>query len=309
LSGVLATFALKFLMGWAPTFLMLIIQQFMTLKSGAWAQLKLQNRYFMFQVVFVLVIVTVGVSLQRTLESIINRPKDIVGLLAKSLPDSANFYLNYVLLGCFTAAMELLRYPQLFYYLWNTRIAGMDAEPARQCEGSLFSMTEDQACYGMGSRFGKVALIMTLTVVFSTVMPIICLFGFIFFFLNNIIYGYLLVFAETKKPDLGGAFWIVAMRHILFALCLFVALMFGVLGSESSVSRYPAAAVTPVVLVLFLAWRRINQFSWEVLPFESLADMDHDFNKRKSITGAINWDRPCYIQSECRERRRGLEDL
>merc|ERR1719506_67108 len=135
----------------------------------------------------------------------------------------------------------------------------------------------------MGARFGRVALIMTLAIVFSTVMPLITLFASIYFYFCNVFYGYLLVFAETKKADLGGEFWIVSLRHILFALVLYVALMMGIMSSQGRSGRWPAVATAPVLLVLFLVWRRLGQFSWEILPFETLADMDHEFTKRKSI--------------------------
>lgn len=302
LHGVLATFALKFLMSWLPTILMTIIREFWTLKAGAWAQLKLQSRLFIFQVTFVLFITTVGVSLQRSLTRIIHNPKEVVSLLAETLPEASHFYLNYVLLAWFTVAMELLRYFQCAQYLWYTLVSGMSSEKAREA-----GEPEDQDSFGLGARFGKVALIMTLALVFSTVMPLITLFAFIYFFLCNICYAYLLVFAETRKPDLGGAFWIVSLRHILFALIVYVTLMVGILSSTSadasgrSPGRYPAVAIAPVFLVLFLAWRRLGQLNWEILPFETLADTDHEHGKTRSIWAGI------YMQPECRNTDQDLD--
>lgn len=309
LQGVLATFALNFLMSWLPTIFMVIIRQFWTLKSGAWAQLKLQNRFFIFQVTFVIFITTLGISVQHTLTDIVEKPSRILVLLAEKLPQASHFYLNYVLLGWFTVAMELLRAVQIVKYVFYTRCSHMDAERAREV-----SEPEDQDSCGMGARFGRVALIMTLAIVFSTVMPLITLFAAIYFYFCNVFYGYLLVFAETKKADLGGEFWIVSLRHILFALVLYVALMMGIMSSQGRSGRWPAVATAPVLLVLFLVWRRLGQFSWEILPFETLADMDHEFTKRKSIalpykglTG--DSDTNVYVQPECQNFDNDISSL
>merc|ERR1719491_159529 len=134
---------------------------------------------------------------------------------------------------------------------------------------------------------------MTLTMVFISVMPVISIVGAMFFFLCNIAYRYLFVFAETKKPDLGGAFWIVALRHIIFALTLYVTLVVGILSLQRP-GRYPASATVPLYFVLFLAYRRLGQFNWEILPFESLADLD----KQKSAVACLD---ERYFQPECCE--------
>jgi len=299
LQGLLATFALKFLMSMLPTVLMFIICRLQYLRSGRSAQLRLQKRYFAFQITFVLFVVTVGQSLSRTLEVIRQHPDKIFEMLASSLPDASHFYLNYVLLGWFTVAMELLRAYQCASFVFCTKCWKMSIEEAR-----AMGEPEDQDGSGQGARFAKLALIMTLSIVFSTVTPFIALTGLVYFTIAIMCYRYLFLFAETKKPDLGGIFWLVALDHIFFALCLFAALMIGILNLNKD-GRYAGLAVAPVFLVLYLAYRRLGEFNWETLPFEEIAKicdkhMDEK-DKRSTRTGGIQDDSSGeYIQSECR---------
>jgi len=282
-------------MAYLPLMLMLLIRQFMTLKSGGWAQLKLQNRYFIFLVVYVVFITTIGVSIQRTIGEIIAHPGNIIPLLAASLPSASHFYLNYVLIGWFTVAVEMLRWWQCAVYLVYKHCFHLDEETAR-----AMGEPEDQDGQGMGSRWAKVALIVVLAIVFSSIMPLITFFALVFFLLCNTFFGYLLVYAETKKPDMGGAFWIVSLKHTLFALVLYVALMVGMLSAQGKAAKYPSALASSMFVVLFFAWQRLGQYNWEILPFENIAEWDHGETKRKSIFGANAMQKGEYIQPECR---------
>ena len=40
-------------------------------------------------------------------------------------------------------------------------------------------------------------------------------FTWVYFFLAQFVYGYLLLFCESKKPDTGGIFWVQAGGHLL----------------------------------------------------------------------------------------------
>merc|ERR1719387_2184624 len=94
--GILASAALSLFMSFLPTIFMLIFDNFFQLKAGRWAQHKLQNWYFWFQVIFVLLVTTLGNSLFDTMLSLVNHPTLIFELLAHRLPLATHFYLNYL---------------------------------------------------------------------------------------------------------------------------------------------------------------------------------------------------------------------
>jgi len=76
------------------------------------------------------------------------------------------------------------------------------------------SEPEDQDYYGMGSRSARFTINMVIGVVYGTLCPPMTILVFVNFYTCRFVYGYLIVFQETKKPDLGGAFWVSSLKHM-----------------------------------------------------------------------------------------------
>merc|ERR1719191_1542724 len=103
--------------------------------------------------------------------------------------------------------MNLTRYVQIIKYrifstMYETEDALKMAEP------------EDQDYYGMGSRSARFTINMLIAIIFGTLCPWMSLLTGINFFLCRVYYGYLMGFAENKKADLGGAFWVQKLRNL-----------------------------------------------------------------------------------------------
>merc|ERR1719327_615537 len=143
--GLVNALALQVLMGFVPTFFNIIFSNFFCIKSGNSLQHKIQEWYFYFQVVFVLLVTAIGSSLLDTLEELAEDPTSIVYLLASTLPLASHFYLNYLPLQWVTHAQNMLRTSNLFkYHMWS-RLLGTPI-------GITKGEPEDQDYYGLGSR-------------------------------------------------------------------------------------------------------------------------------------------------------------
>merc|ERR1719230_253512 len=116
LEGICSTLALQMFMGILPTILLIIIQQFFASTSGAMAQFHMQSCLFAFNMLFVVLVTTIGRSLFLTAQSLAESPDSFFDLLALALPTSSHFYLQYVILGWFGVALEQLRLSNLFKY-------------------------------------------------------------------------------------------------------------------------------------------------------------------------------------------------
>jgi len=68
--GLVNALALQLLIAFIPTFLVLIFSNFFVLKSGNSLQHKIQEWYFYFQIIFVLLVTAVGSSLLDTLQAL-----------------------------------------------------------------------------------------------------------------------------------------------------------------------------------------------------------------------------------------------
>eukprot|EP00747_Dinoflagellata_sp_TGD_P136968 gnl/TRDRNA2_/TRDRNA2_175612_c0_seq1.p1 gnl/TRDRNA2_/TRDRNA2_175612_c0~~gnl/TRDRNA2_/TRDRNA2_175612_c0_seq1.p1 ORF type:complete len:976 (+),score=209.99 gnl/TRDRNA2_/TRDRNA2_175612_c0_seq1:179-2929(+) len=290
LEGVLSSAALLVMMSILPTLLMLIFKHFFTLKANAWAQHRLQAWYFWFLLFFVVLVTAIGSSLAGTFEQLAESPMKIFDLLAHSLPLATHFYLNYLVLQWGTHALNLLRYVPLFKYLafskvWNADIAKEMAEP------------EDQAFYGIGSRSAQLNNAMIMTVIFCSLCPFMTVVAFINFGIARLVYGYLMIYAETRKPDLGGVFWVSALKNLQGCLLIYIMLMIGVNhrnGKPIGDSGFGPGWLTAMILpYYFYAFYRFSRLRFEQLPFEEAveAGKKEDKQRRKAT-------RDTYMQPE-----------
>jgi hypothetical protein len=281
--GLAPTLGLQIMVAFLPTILLLIFRSFFILKADAWSQTRLQKWYFWFQIVFVILITAIGDSVVEFTTTIFTDPIAVFGMLAETMPHATHFYMNFLVLQWTTHAMNLLRYVPLskflgFRNLFEEEEARAKAEP------------EDQDYYGLGSRSARFTINMVIGIVYSTLSPTVALLAWMNFFCCRLFYGYLIPFAETKKPDLGGVFWVTKLEHVFIGNCIYCVLMTGVLFGRAP-QPYPGMAVAPTIFyVLWSLGRFKDAFSWENLPFEVVAD-DSQQVKKREIQGE-------YIQPE-----------
>eukprot|EP00928_Gymnodinium_smaydae_P078981 TRINITY_DN63019_c0_g1_i1.p1 TRINITY_DN63019_c0_g1~~TRINITY_DN63019_c0_g1_i1.p1 ORF type:complete len:933 (-),score=229.92 TRINITY_DN63019_c0_g1_i1:79-2877(-) len=269
LEGVLSTLVLKLFMGLLPTLFLMIFREFFSIESGAMAQYHMQHWFYAFNIFFIVLVTAVGRSLLATAETVARDPGELFELLALSLPTASHFYLQYVVLGWFSVALEQLRTSNLFKYMafrvfYSPEQAKEKSEP------------EADTTYGMGSRFARASTYSAIMLVFCTCSPLICLLTLVYFWVGGITYTYLLCFAETRKPDLGGLFWVQALRQMFVGLLLFVLLMVGVLEERAATVK-PGLFAAGSLVLLYWGWLRLNSFNWRerTLPEEVKDDL-HD---------------------------------
>merc|ERR1719171_2023061 len=134
------------------------------------------------------------------------------------------------------------------------------------------SEPEDQDYYGIGSRSCRMTINACIGIVYGTLSPPINLLTFIEFLICRVIYGYLLPFAETKKPDLGGVFWVQQLRHLFFGNIIYCIVMVGVLLGRATTNG-PAIIAAPSLFYVVWSMRRFERaYLWEKLPMKELME-------------------------------------
>lgn len=263
--GLAPTIGLQLMVAFLPTFLLLIFRTCFTLRASAFAQHKLQIWYFWFQIVFVVLATAVGQNVRGFTQTLLEKPFAIFGVMAKTMPYATHFYMNFLVLAWATHAMGMMRYVPLTKFkvalkIWDEEGAKQVAEP------------EDQDYYGMGGRSARWAIFMTIGIVYGTLSPPIYLLCFFNFGISRVAYGYLMVFAEMKKPDLGGVFFVKQMEHMMVALVIYGILMTGVLLQRAASYGPGVISAGALVFTLISNYRFHGAFNWERLPFEELAE-------------------------------------
>jgi len=282
--GLAPTIGLQFMVAFLPTFLLIIFRIFFTLRADAWAQHKLQVWYYWFQIVFVILATAVGQDVRGFTKTIIEEPFDIFSMMANTMPYATHFYMNFLVLQWATHAMGSMRYVPLFKYVSFKRL--FDEKDAK-----AMAEPEDQDYYGMGGRSARWTIAMTVGIVYGTLSPPINLLCFINFAICRTVYGYLFIFAECKKPDLGGVFFVKQLEHLLIALVIYTILMTGVLLTRSD-SWGPGVVSAGALIYSIISFNKFSgAYAWEVIPLEDIMKDKDDKEQRADTKGV-------YVQPE-----------
>jgi len=280
--GLVGAIALTLMVSFLPTFLVLIFDTFFALKARAWLQHKVQIWYYYFNLVFILLVTAVGSSLLSTVDSLLEDPTSIFQLLATTLPTASHFYLNLYPAQWATQSMEFMRYVCLTKWIAFNRLLG-DEEKARDK-----AEPEDQDYYGKGSRSARFTIFLVIATTFCTLSPLMIVLAFIHFALCRLWYGWMFVFAEIPKADLGGAFWHSKLKHVQQGMFIYIVLMAGVLyyrGTDEKTGEGPGSTPGFIagasLLYMYRSYTRFDRhFHWEMLPFEDIRD-DGTHKKRE----------------------------
>merc|ERR1719373_3837 len=171
--------------------------------------------------------------------------------------------MNYLVLQWMASSMVLTRYIPLSKYKIFNQI--FDEE-----ESKKMAEPEDQDYYGLGARSAQWVTLAMIGVIYGTMSPPVSMLAFITFGLKRLYMGYVLVFAETKKPDLGGVFWVRMLNHMFIGLLVYTILMTGIYYRRGS-SSGPMFISMPSIFYVWWSWSRFQTaFSWESLPFKEL---------------------------------------
>lgn len=273
------TMGLQFMVAFLPTFLILIFKFFFTLKDEAYSQKLLQNWYFIFQLVFVILVTAIGSSMMQFLETLVESPTQIFPMLAQTMPFATHFYMNYLVLQWTSHFMVLTRYIPLGKF-WIFRRVYDDATAREMSE------PEDQDYYGIGSRSCRFTINLCIGIIYGTLSPPICLLTWIEFAVCKCVYGYLIPFAEMRKADLGGYFWVQQLRHVYTGTVIYCIVMTGVLLGRAS-NNGPGIIAAPALVYVLHRAKQFETSSWETLPYKELkiGSKQHKPVQRKEDSG------------------------
>jgi len=277
---------LTIMVDFLPTILMLIFTNCFSLYDKSQAQYKLSVWYWWMNVLYVVMVTALGTNFLSFAEVLAKDPLRIFSLLANTMPECTHYYMNYIGMQAFVHAMVLTRYVPLVKYRMHRR-------SHEEQEAKDMAEPEDQDYYGIGSRTARWSTMTCIGIVYGTLSPPVSLLSFILFGWIRLVYGYLFCYAETKKSDLGGIFFVRALHNTWTSLHIYMVLMAGVFCQRAS-SWGP-------VLIICIAWayvthsqKKFNEYKWERLPYPELMT-------GKKVTHTIQAIKGNYLQPELNE--------
>eukprot|EP00930_Biecheleria_cincta_P061584 TRINITY_DN4714_c0_g1_i1.p1 TRINITY_DN4714_c0_g1~~TRINITY_DN4714_c0_g1_i1.p1 ORF type:complete len:780 (+),score=110.56 TRINITY_DN4714_c0_g1_i1:166-2340(+) len=264
------TFGLLIFLNFTPTVLVLIFNYMFHFKSKLVAQAEVQHWYFWFLFFFVIMVTAIGQGFKDFASAVSEHPLDLPLILADKMPVATHYYLHYIAVQWMSHGMELTRYIYVFKYWTFSKL--YEEETARS-----MSEPEDQDYYGIGSRSARFSAVFSICVIFGTLSPLLNILTAANFAMCRIMFGYLLVWAEGKKGDSGGVFFVNQLKHTLFGLVAYNLLMVGVfLRREAADNKFAAVCGVLALIYTCRSIRQLmNDFQWKTLPAEEAIDQEH----------------------------------
>ncbi|KAI8086133.1 uncharacterized protein BX664DRAFT_334989 [Halteromyces radiatus] len=207
------------------------------------------GRYYHFAIFNVLIVFLLGTSFLSSMLDVLYEPAKIIQLLANSLPQGANFFLNYILFNSATHGMELFQLgSQLFGHLILT-LPVFSKTPRKMAR-----YTSPWA-FPYYYYYPNHILILVITVTYSVIQPLILIFALFYFWLAIVVYRHQYAFCYIRKYESGGSRHYRRMaRYTSDGLLIFQLTMVGLFYLKGVLSA--ATAILPVIV--FTIWMKVK---------------------------------------------------
>jgi hypothetical protein len=268
---------LTIMVDFLPTILVMIFRNCFSLYDKTQSQYKLSVWYWWMNVLYVVLITALGTNFMSFVTTLSKDPLKVFSLLADTMPSCTHYYMNYIGMQAFAHWMVLTRYMNLIKFRGFARLYSDQ-------EAKDLSEPEDQDYYGMGARTARWSTMMCIGIVYGTLSPPVSLLTWMLMLNIRVIYGYMFCFAETKKSDLGGIFFVRALHNMYASLHIYMVLMVGVFCQRAP-SWGPVVVVCCAWAYICFSQRQFYAYKWERLPYPELMFGDQITHKSQEVKG------------------------
>ena len=174
-------------------------------------------------------------SIVKQLETFINNPNEIIGLLAKALPGRSGYFMELMIVStCVGTLVELFRIIPLLQSVFRANLGRrLTLKERSRAVGLLRPLSSVDKIYfsRLQSRYLLYFMIMF---VYTSISPLVNWFCMVLFLFCGSVYRYQFVFNYPNTPDSGGTVWLYFMRVILICIIIAQVTIFGFLSLKES---------------------------------------------------------------------------
>ncbi|KAF9189862.1 hypothetical protein BGZ51_009231 [Haplosporangium sp. Z 767] len=211
----------------------------------------------------------------------------IVDLLSKNVIDTSLFWVNYISLRNFSALLDLFQLVSLFLYWLKTTVTPRESQKM-----------DKPAVFDFPLFFSAHMFLLTVTLLYSVVAPLVLFFAVVYFSLASLVYKYQLMYVFRTKIETGGRLFRVVYNRLLAALILFQIVMIGVLNLKKAHKHSVAVLPLPLITILFkLFLARHYDPKIDYYDYGSARQEKHlssTGKKDKSNTLSMNFENPVF---------------
>ena len=259
--GLLPAVLLAVLMALLPIFLRLMAKT-AGKPSLASVELRVQNSFFLFQVLQVFLVTTISSAAAASVALIIQNPGSVTSLLAQNLPKASNFYISYFILqGLTISSGAVLQLVGVILY----RVLGkfLDKTPRK-----MYKRFSSLSGLGWGTVFPVYTLLTVigerrylcqtycpantlLAITYSIIAPLVLGFATVGLYLIYLAYRYNMLYVFNAEIDTQGLVYPRALQQTTTGIYLAIICLIGLFAIKTAIGPLILMIVYLVFLVLF----------------------------------------------------------
>eukprot|EP00898_Chlorokybus_atmophyticus_P008591 jgi/Chlat1/8733/Chrsp9S08558 len=270
LQGLLPTLALIIFMALLPA-----LCRFLTQCEGVFALSRIDrggtSKLFTFFLVNSWFGYTVSGSIFSNLKQMINKPGDIPNFLASSIPQTATFFMGFILLKALgVLPLELSRLiPLIIYWIKKKFLAKTDREIA------AVGLPPPSPYLNF---VGNYCFFLLIGIVYMVIQPLMVLFILLLLGIGLLVMRNQFLYVYAPQYDSAGKLWPLIHKRILLSLAIFQILMIGLFGlKKGATGAVGAILMIPLPFITYsfyryceTKWRRVT----EILPLDEAMNLD-----------------------------------
>ncbi|KAG9238478.1 hypothetical protein BJ875DRAFT_450854 [Amylocarpus encephaloides] len=247
ITGLLPSVALAILMSLVPI-VMRVMAKIAGEPSLARVELFTQNAYFVFQVIQVFLVVTLGSSASAVIQDISKDPGSTPAILAEKLPKASNFYINYFVVQGLTIASNVIS-QVVGFAIFRIMYMFLAGTPRK-----MYQKWSNLSAISWGSTLPVFTNIAVIGIVYSCIAPLVLGFATIGMSLFYMAFRYNILFVTDSQIDTKGLIYPRALQQLLTGVYIAEICLIGLFGI--------AATAGPLILmVIFLIFTVLYHFS------------------------------------------------
>ncbi|ORZ21529.1 hypothetical protein BCR42DRAFT_488586 [Absidia repens] len=185
------------------------------------------SKYFFFLIFNVLLVFTLISTAINTVVILVKQPTEVARILATSLPKVSPFFINYTILhGLLLMPLKLLLLGSLIvrgFSIWFYAKTPREHANARSPEA-----------FNYGSGYPQPLLIFIIVLEYSTISPIILVFGTLYFAITYVVYKYQFLYVYFRPYEAAGQLWTMVFPRVIAGMLLFQLTMLGLFILKNS---------------------------------------------------------------------------
>ena len=221
------------------------------LKSHSGVQQSILGRYFAFQLVQIYATL-ISSSLLSVVYLIVQEPSCIFELLGTSIPSTAAYFCQLIIIKAFTGLLvELARpWPLIRVFLFQCFCAETSSVRTKR------ELRRDTSEFLAGWIFPNFLLVIIIMFLYSSMVPVVTLAASLYFMLAYIIYKHQLLYVYLPQYETGGKLLPILFGYTLTGLNIANITMMGYLGIKGAWSE-----LTTCIAPLFFAVEAYRYYS------------------------------------------------